>query len=93
MLGPPIGYSLASFSLKLYIAPTLTPVITNNDPRWLGAWWLGWLILASLLFVFGFLMALFPKTLPRAAARKEMDSAKAKKDPPDMPTSLSGIFF
>ncbi|CAL1679964.1 unnamed protein product [Lasius platythorax] len=70
MLGPAIGYGLASFALKFYISPTLTPTITMQDPRWLGAWWLGWIILAILLFVFASIVALFPKTLPRAAARK-----------------------
>lgn len=33
MLGPAIGYGLASFSLKFYISPTLTPTITTTDPR------------------------------------------------------------
>lgn len=70
MLGPAFGYGLASFSLKFYISPTLTPTITMQDPRWLGAWWLGWIILAILLFIFASIIALFPKTLPRAAARK-----------------------
>lgn len=72
MLGPAIGYGLASICLKLYISPTLTPTIDNNDPRWLGAWWLGWIILALILFIFSSLLALFPKTLPRAAIRKEL---------------------
>ncbi|XP_032662580.1 solute carrier organic anion transporter family member 74D-like [Odontomachus brunneus] len=70
MLGPAIGYGLASFALKFYISPTLTPTITTQDPRWLGAWWMGWIILAILLFIFASVIALFPKTLPRAAARK-----------------------
>lgn len=34
MLGPAIGYALASFTLKFYISPTLTPVITTSDPRY-----------------------------------------------------------
>lgn len=100
MLGPPIGYALASFSLNMFISPTLTPTITKNDPRWLGAWWLGWLVLGSLLFVFGSLLAFFPKTLPRAAARKEEkqshvstieqnDSTTTKKE--ELPSSLKGI--
>ncbi|XP_050314315.1 solute carrier organic anion transporter family member 74D-like [Anthonomus grandis grandis] len=72
MLGPAIGHGLASFCLKLYISPTLTPTIDTKDPRWLGAWWLGWIILAVILFVFASLLALFPKTLPRAAVRKEI---------------------
>lgn len=51
MLGPAIGYTLASFCLKIYISPTLTPKIEITDPRWLGAWWMGWAILGiGLLF-------------------------------------------
>jgi hypothetical protein len=41
MLGPAIGYALASLCLKFYISPTLTPTIGTDDPRWLGAWWFG----------------------------------------------------
>ncbi|XP_026294065.1 solute carrier organic anion transporter family member 74D-like [Frankliniella occidentalis] len=70
MLGPCIGYALASFCLKLYISPSLSPTIDNTDPRWLGAWWLGWIILAALLFLFASVLGLFPKMLPRAAARR-----------------------
>lgn len=35
MMGPALGFSLASFSLNIYISPTLTPVITTLDPRYL----------------------------------------------------------
>lgn len=41
MLGPAIGYALASVCLKFYISPSLTPTIGTDDPRWLGAWWFG----------------------------------------------------
>ncbi|XP_023288345.1 solute carrier organic anion transporter family member 2A1-like [Orussus abietinus] len=78
MLGPAIGYGLASFSLKFYIGPSLTPTINTQDPRWLGAWWLGWIILAILLFIFASVIALFPKTLPRAAARKVLALERSK---------------
>lgn len=56
MFGPPLGHLTASIVLKMYIAPSLTPTITNKDPRWLGAWWLGWLVLGILLFVSAFLI-------------------------------------
>lgn len=49
MLAPALGYTLASMSLKMYISPSLTPTINDLDPRWLGAWWLGWIVLAVLL--------------------------------------------
>ncbi|GAB0096936.1 Solute carrier organic anion transporter family member [Sergentomyia squamirostris] len=78
MLGPAIGYALASVCLKIYISPSLTPTITTNDPRWLGAWWLGWFILAIVLIVFAFLLGLFPKILPRAAVRKKIAAEKAR---------------
>lgn len=76
MLGPAMGYTLASFCLRIYVAPTLTPTITDKDPRWLGAWWLGWLIIAVLIFVSGILLTMFPKELPKAAARREQNKKK-----------------
>ncbi|XP_046422578.1 solute carrier organic anion transporter family member 74D isoform X1 [Neodiprion pinetum] len=98
MLGPAIGYGLASFALKFYISPTLTPTITTQDPRWLGAWWLGWIILAILLFIFASIIALFPKTLPRAAARKALALEKSKsaasfpnEQETELPTSISDM--
>ncbi|XP_020712743.1 LOW QUALITY PROTEIN: solute carrier organic anion transporter family member 4A1 [Ceratitis capitata] len=78
MLGPAIGYALASFCLRLYIAPQLQPVINNNDPRWLGAWWLGWLLLGSTLFLSGILFTMLPKELPRAKARRVVEERKRR---------------
>uniref|UniRef100_A0A1B6HKW4 Solute carrier organic anion transporter family member n=1 Tax=Homalodisca liturata TaxID=320908 RepID=A0A1B6HKW4_9HEMI len=63
-IGPAIGFIVGYGCLRLYIAPTLTPMITNKDPRWLGAWWLGWLILGTAMLLFALLMAMFPKKLP-----------------------------
>ncbi|XP_035917032.1 solute carrier organic anion transporter family member 74D-like [Anopheles stephensi] len=78
MLGPAIGYALASYFLKLYISPSMTPTISNTDPRWLGAWWMGWLILGAVLAFFAIFMAMFPKQLPRAAVRKRIAQEKRK---------------
>ncbi|GLV37583.1 Organic anion transporting polypeptide 58Dc [Carabus blaptoides fortunei] len=89
MLGPAIGYSLASFCLNIYISPTLSPTITTKDPRWLGAWWLGWGLLSLFLIVFATLLALFPKTLPRAAARKAKLRSLSKDDKEEEEASAS----
>lgn len=101
MLGPALGYTLASMCLKIYVSPSLTPTINNLDPRWLGAWWLGWTIFAILMLLFACLMgmikinfiiivctkkikslyvALFPKTLPRAAVRRVIQNEKNRRD-------------
>ncbi|XP_017837173.1 solute carrier organic anion transporter family member 74D isoform X2 [Drosophila busckii] len=78
MLGPAIGYALASFCLRLYIAPQLHPVINNKDPRWLGAWWLGWLVMGGLLAFSGVFLSMFPKELPRAAARRQVEEKRRR---------------
>lgn len=88
MMGPALGYTIASFSLKHYIAPGLHPIITTLDSRWLGAWWLGWIIIGTVLGLFTFLVAFFPKELPRANVRrlislesqKENETNDEKKD-------------
>lgn len=51
MCGPALGYFVASKILKVYIDPSLTPTITTEDPRWMGAWWLGWLIFSVPIFI------------------------------------------
>jgi hypothetical protein len=79
LLGPALGYGLASVSLKVYIAPDHTPTITNQDPRWLGAWYMGWIVLGFILFAFVPLMAMFPKSLPRAAVRSQISIEKKKR--------------
>lgn len=86
LLGPAAGYSLASICLKMYISPDLTPVINNKDPRWLGAWWLGWLIFAGVMSLFALTVTMFPKELPRSAVRRRIEKEKIKrglKEPED----------
>ncbi|KAH8402448.1 hypothetical protein KR009_012021 [Drosophila setifemur] len=78
MLGPAIGYALASFCLRLYIAPQMHPVIDNKDPRWLGAWWLGWLVMGGLLSFSGVFLSMFPKELPRAMARRKVEENRLR---------------
>lgn len=80
MVGPSLGYTLASLCLRVYIAPSLTPIITNRDYRWLGAWWMGWLITACFILSFGLFMFMFPKELPMTAARKRLQNLKAKEE-------------
>lgn len=56
LIGPTMGFIIAFGTLKMYINPLLTPLITNSDPRWMGAWWLG--NLNAKIFVF-FLIVFF----------------------------------
>lgn len=72
LCGSVVGIGLAYVTSRIYIDPTLTPMISPNDPRWLGAWWLGWIILGVLMFIFAGLIALFPQNLPRKKRMKNV---------------------
>lgn len=84
MLGPTLGFSLSSLFLRYYIDPGVDPIINDTDPRWMGAYWIGWIVFAIYFMITGFLISLFPRTLPRAAARRRellqkiMDGKKEK---------------
>ncbi|XP_020805140.1 solute carrier organic anion transporter family member 4A1 [Drosophila serrata] len=79
MLGPAIGYSLAALCLRLYIEPTLEPLIGREDPRWMGAWWLGWIVLAAMSLVSAIFLFMFPKELPSSRRRRlQLGQAEGK---------------
>ncbi|XP_063220552.1 solute carrier organic anion transporter family member 1C1-like [Bacillus rossius redtenbacheri] len=71
MFGPAFGFSFSWYCLSLYIDPTLTPVIQREDPRWIGAWWMGWMVLGSVKLLMALLVAFFPRELPRREKRPE----------------------
>ncbi|XP_046945629.1 solute carrier organic anion transporter family member 4C1 isoform X5 [Lynx rufus] len=69
VLGPAIGYVLGGQLLSMYIDVNMGQSIdiTEDDPRWLGAWWIGfllcWFFAWSLIIPF----LCFPKHLPGTA--------------------------
>lgn len=69
-VGPALAFILGYACLSLYIDPRLTPVIDKKDPRWLGAWWIGWLLLGTMMLMFAILMAMFPKRLSKTRINK-----------------------
>lgn len=58
-------YRLGYLSLNIFVDPWKTPLVDSKDPRWLGAWWFGWVILGTIMVVFSGLIGLFPKELPK----------------------------
>ncbi|XP_071502460.1 solute carrier organic anion transporter family member 4A1-like [Diadema antillarum] len=66
--GPALGYILGGVYLKLYTDFDITdsvPVSPSN-PTWVGAWWLGFLLNGTLLFLMSALMMGYPRSLPGA---------------------------
>ena len=62
IVGPAIGYSLGGQLLSLHtdFLETLTP----DDPDWIGAWWLGFVICGFSLLVIAPPIALLPASVP-----------------------------
>ncbi|EEB20468.1 conserved hypothetical protein [Pediculus humanus corporis] len=79
ILGPAMGFILGSVCTRLYADLSVDPQITPNDPRWVGAWWLGLVLVATLLALSSLAMFSFPKRLksfkgkitPRAFVRND----------------------
>lgn len=70
-VGPMIGYGFAYIILRFYIAPTLTPLIPRDDYRWMGAWWLGWILIGTLMLGFAGIIWSFPKNLKRKVTNEK----------------------
>ena len=50
-----------------------------RDPRWLGAWWLGFLVFGIGAIFFGIPLMFFPKSLVPKAVKRTQKSARKKK--------------
>ncbi|XP_056393508.1 solute carrier organic anion transporter family member 4C1-like [Hyla sarda] len=70
VVGPAIGYLIGGQLLNIYIDfdKVDSVPLSTSDPRWLGAWWIAFLIvgLATWLLILPF--SCFPKHLPGTAA-------------------------
>ncbi|KAL3061319.1 solute carrier organic anion transporter family member 1C1-like isoform X1 [Trematomus bernacchii] len=68
IIGPVFGYLLGSLCAKIYVdigyvdLETLT--ITPSDARWVGAWWLGYLIAGIITLMSAVPFWFLPKSLP-----------------------------
>ncbi|XP_031623047.1 solute carrier organic anion transporter family member 74D-like [Contarinia nasturtii] len=82
IFGPTLGYGFSYIILRVYIAPTLTPLIPQDDQRWMGAWWLGWILIGILMFIFAGIIGSFPKSVKKEKTFKsiELDTNKCDKN-------------
>lgn len=92
-LGPAMGYIIGGQLLEIYVdfdtVPSSEVRITSDDPRWIGAWWIGFVI-ASVLFVIAAIpISLFGAELPTAKHVRETRVSEMHGDDGTMPTPLS----
>ncbi|NXL66444.1 SO2B1 protein, partial [Chordeiles acutipennis] len=69
VIGPGVAFMLGSAMLRFYVdidKVTGDEVqLTNKDPRWVGAWWLGFLVAASLVAMSAVPYFFFPREMPK----------------------------
>ncbi|XP_067885866.1 solute carrier organic anion transporter family member 4C1-like isoform X2 [Heterodontus francisci] len=69
VLGPAFGYVLGGQLLDIYIDVNAVSKVSlmPDDPRWLGAWWIGFLFCWILAWCMVLPLSCFPKHLPGTA--------------------------
>ncbi|NWT69740.1 SO2B1 protein, partial [Prunella himalayana] len=90
VIGPGVAFMLGSAMLRFYVdidkVSTAEVQLTNKDPRWVGAWWLGFLVASSLAALCALPYFFFPREMP-----KEVGGALHTHHTPWCPLVLSGF--
>lgn len=77
IFGPGVGFGLGAFFSQTYV--TLEDVqISVRDPRWIGAWWLGFIVFGLLAMIVSIPLMCFPKRMP-GSKRKAPPKSKGDK--------------
>ncbi|XP_060600480.1 solute carrier organic anion transporter family member 1C1-like isoform X2 [Ruditapes philippinarum] len=72
IFGPALAYLVGGLFNNIYI--TLEKVdITPKDPRWIGAWWLGFVVFGACSVVFSLPIMLFPRKLKSKSRMKDLE--------------------
>ncbi|XP_060574876.1 solute carrier organic anion transporter family member 4C1-like [Ruditapes philippinarum] len=92
-LGPAMGYIIGGQLLDIYVDFDTVPLsdvrINPDDPRWVGAWWIGFVI-ASILFVLAAVpISLFGAELPTARHVRETRVSEMHGDDGSMAVPLA----
>ncbi|XP_077569983.1 solute carrier organic anion transporter family member 3A1-like [Stigmatopora nigra] len=81
VFGPACGFILGSVCTKVYVDAVFIDTskldITPEDPRWIGAWWGGFLLCGALLFVSALFMFGFPQSLDDRVLESGGESRRA----------------
>ncbi|XP_068168542.1 solute carrier organic anion transporter family member 3A1 [Antennarius striatus] len=91
VFGPACGFILGSLCTKFYVDAIFIDTnmlnITPDDPRWIGAWWAGFLLCGALLFCSALFMFGFPQSLPTKEMEDGVDSEQVM-----LPTSMNSDY-
>ncbi|RXN05136.1 solute carrier organic anion transporter family member 1C1-like isoform X3 [Labeo rohita] len=95
IMGPMFGFMLGSFCAKLYVdigAVDLdTITINHKDSRWVGAWWLGFLLTGGVMLLAGIPFWFLPKSLPKQGETETEKKSNALEGIMNLPAVALGI--
>ncbi|OWF41739.1 solute carrier organic anion transporter family member 2A1-like [Mizuhopecten yessoensis] len=75
--GPVLGYIFGGMLSRVYV--TLEDVdMSPRDPRWVGAWWMGFLVFGACSIIFSLPLVLFPRNLKKQPALKIEGKARSE---------------
>lgn len=73
IFGAPIGFYLSSLALRYYENPFAVPRgLVNTDPRWIGAWWIGFLVSGMLMLLLAIPLSLFPRDFRKSKKQQDL---------------------
>ncbi|KAG1677195.1 Solute carrier organic anion transporter family member 4A1 [Nymphon striatum] len=87
------GIFYAAIFLSYYQDPTVDPGFDESDPRWIGAWWIGFVVMGIQCILVGMLIGTVPKNLNILRSKKP-DLSKDVKElaiAKDLPARLANI--
>lgn len=70
VFGPVIGFAFGGIFLSVYVDIGVETSLTPEDPSWVGAWWIPFIITAILSFVIAIPFLMFPRQLPNSSEVK-----------------------
>ncbi|XP_057317468.1 solute carrier organic anion transporter family member 4C1-like [Hydractinia symbiolongicarpus] len=67
-IGPSSGFFVGGIVLNHFVDIGKTPSnLDSNHPLWVGRWWLPFILFCWVLIIVGFVMLMFPKSMPGSA--------------------------
>uniref|UniRef100_A0AAX7STK3 Solute carrier organic anion transporter family member n=1 Tax=Astatotilapia calliptera TaxID=8154 RepID=A0AAX7STK3_ASTCA len=99
IIGPVFGYLLGSLCAKIYVdigyVDMETITITPGDARWVGAWWLGYLIAGAITLMSAVPFWFLPKSLPMPVEKHDTNCTPEQtrfiKDSPEFVPTLKSL--
>ncbi|KAL4713968.1 hypothetical protein ACJJTC_015622 [Scirpophaga incertulas] len=81
VIGPALGFLLGALCTRVYVDPLSDPGYSSDDPKWVGAWWLGMVFIAGFIVMLSTLMFFFPRQIKQELALPPPKKNKEKSEP------------